>query len=60
MDPMSEHASTMNGRGIAKQVTGIPGFDHLSDGGLPEGRTTLVCGTAGSAKTVLALSLIHI
>ena len=51
---MSEHASTMNGRGIAKQVTGIPGFDHLSDGGLPEGRTTLVCGTAGSAKTVLA------
>lgn len=34
--------------------TGIPGFDHISNGGLPKFRTTLVSGTAGSAKTVLA------
>jgi circadian clock protein KaiC len=39
---------------IEKLETGIPGFDHISNGGLPKYRTTLVSGTAGSAKTVLA------
>lgn len=39
---------------IYKLATGIPGFDHIADGGIPLGRTTLVSGTAGSAKTVLA------
>ena len=32
----------------------VPGFDLISEGGLPRGRTTLVSGTAGSAKTVFA------
>jgi circadian clock protein KaiC len=41
-------------RTITKLPTHIPGFDHVADGGLPMGRTTLVCGTAGSAKTILA------
>ena len=40
--------------GIAKLQTGIPGFDHVTMGGLPLGRSTLVVGPAGSAKTVLA------
>lgn len=39
---------------IEKLETGIPGFDLISNGGLPKGRTTLVSGTAGSAKTVFA------
>lgn len=39
---------------LHKAPTGIEGFDHLSHGGLPEGRTTLITGTAGSAKTVFA------
>jgi circadian clock protein KaiC len=39
---------------IEKLPTGIPGFDHIANGGLPRGRTTLVSGTAGSAKTVFA------
>lgn len=34
--------------------TGIPGFDEICRGGLPLGRTTLVAGTAGAAKTVFA------
>ncbi|MEZ5404470.1 MAG: circadian clock protein KaiC [Bryobacteraceae bacterium] len=37
-----------------KLKTGIEGLDHIGEGGLPMGRTTLVAGTAGSAKTVLA------
>ncbi|MEB3356363.1 MAG: circadian clock protein KaiC [Synechococcales bacterium] len=39
---------------IAKLMTGIPGFDILSEGGLPKGRTTLISGTAGSGKTIFA------
>lgn len=40
--------------GVPKLVTGIPGFDHVTMGGLPRGRTTLLVGPAGSAKTVFA------
>ncbi len=43
---------------IEKLATGIPGFDHISVGGIPRGRTTLVSGTAGSAKTVLAVQFL--
>jgi circadian clock protein KaiC len=39
---------------IEKVKTGIVGFDSIANGGLPKGRTTLVAGTAGSAKTVFA------
>ena len=39
---------------LLKIPTGIPGFDTFSEGGLPEGRTTLVTGTAGSGKTIFA------
>ena len=39
---------------LVKIATGIPGFDIFSEGGLPEGRTTLIAGTAGSGKTIFA------
>jgi len=39
---------------IKKIQTGIEGFETISNGGLPKGRSTLVSGTAGSAKTVFA------
>jgi circadian clock protein KaiC len=39
---------------VEKLETGIPGFDLIAQGGLPKGRTTLISGTAGSAKTVMA------
>src|SRR3954452_2376262 len=41
--------------GITKLATGIPGFDHLTGGGLPANRTTLVLGGSGTGKTVFAL-----
>lgn len=44
-----------NESSVPKQVTGIPGFDVIAEGGLPLGRATLVSGTAGSGKTVFAL-----
>jgi len=39
---------------VKKTATGIPGFDFVSDGGMPTGRTTLVAGSAGSGKTIFA------
>ncbi len=39
---------------VDKRPTGIPGFDQVAQGGIPSGRTTLVSGTSGSAKTIFA------
>lgn len=43
---------------MEKLKTGIEGFDLISFGGLPKGRTSLVCGTAGSAKTVFSIQFL--
>ncbi|WP_043359474.1 circadian clock protein KaiC [Belnapia sp. F-4-1] len=40
--------------GVQKVPTGIEGFDDLTLGGLPRGRPTLVCGSAGCGKTLFA------
>lgn len=39
----------------AKSPTGIEGLDHLTGGGLPARQTTLVLGSTGTGKTLLAL-----
>jgi circadian clock protein KaiC len=39
---------------LPKAPTGIAGLDDITDGGLPRGRPTLVCGGAGSGKTLLS------
>ena len=44
--------------GLVKVPTGIRGFDELTGGGLPAGRPTLVCGGAGSGKTLLGLEFL--
>src|ERR1051325_2979668 len=41
--------------GIPKRATGIAGFDEITGGGLPAGRTTLILGAPGAGKTVFAL-----
>ncbi|MEW6257488.1 MAG: circadian clock protein KaiC [Pseudomonadota bacterium] len=46
--------------GLQKSRTGIDGFDDLTLGGLPKGRPSLICGTAGCGKTLFASTfLIH-
>ena len=43
-----------------KVPTGIAGFDEITVGGLPRGRTTLITGGPGSGKTIFALQfLVH-
>ena len=45
-------------REIEKSPTGVQGLDEITNGGLPKGRPTLVCGGAGSGKTLLAASFL--
>ena len=52
------HAKLAPHRGIAKSLTGIAGLDQITEGGLPKGRPTLVCGSAGCGKTVLAMEFL--
>jgi len=40
-------------------ATGVAGLDIILEGGLPEARTTLIVGGAGSGKTVLALEILY-
>src|SRR3954468_18347497 len=45
---------------LPKALTGIPGLDEITAGGLPRGRPTLVCGAAGCGKSLLAAEfLVH-
>lgn len=43
---------------LPKSPTGIQGLDEITGGGLPLGRPTLVCGSAGSGKTMLAMEFL--
>jgi len=46
------------GKVLCKAPTGIRGLDEITGGGLPVGRPTLICGTAGCGKTMLALEFL--
>jgi circadian clock protein KaiC len=43
---------------LPKSPTGVVGLDEITGGGLPTGRPTLVCGAAGSGKTMLAVEFL--
>jgi len=43
---------------LSKAPTGVVGLDDITGGGLPRGRTTLVCGSAGCGKTLLAMEFL--
>jgi circadian clock protein KaiC len=45
-------------RQLPKAPTGIQGLDEITGGGLPKGRPTLVCGSAGCGKTLLAMEFL--
>jgi circadian clock protein KaiC len=42
----------------SKTPTGIEGFDNITGGGLPRGRTTLLVGGPGSGKTIFAMQFL--
>jgi circadian clock protein KaiC len=43
---------------LPKSPTGIQGLDEITGGGLPKGRPTLICGSAGCGKTLLAMEFL--
>jgi circadian clock protein KaiC len=43
---------------LPKVLTGIEGLDTITNGGLPKGRPTLVCGNTGCGKTLLAMEFL--
>jgi circadian clock protein KaiC len=43
---------------LPKCPTGIQGFDEITEGGLPKGRPTLICGGAGSGKTLFGMEFL--
>jgi circadian clock protein KaiC len=45
-------------RQLPKAPTGIRGLDEITQGGFPRGRPTLICGSAGAGKTLLAMEFL--
>jgi circadian clock protein KaiC len=52
--------ASVNSQTLPKTATGIIGLDEITEGGLPKGRPTLICGEAGCGKTLMSLEfLVH-
>lgn len=43
---------------LPKAPTGIMGLDEITEGGLPKGRPTLICGSAGCGKTLMGIEFL--
>jgi circadian clock protein KaiC len=43
---------------LPKCPTGVRGLDQITTGGLPRGRPSLICGSAGTGKTLLAMEFL--
>jgi circadian clock protein KaiC len=54
----TEDKSKSLGPQLEKSPSGIKGLDEITYGGLPKGRPTLICGSAGSGKTLLAMEFL--
>ena len=50
--------SDVNHNHLPKCLTGIKGFDEITEGGLPKNRVTLICGSTGTGKTLLGIDFL--
>src|SRR3954463_8107936 len=57
LDQVPAQASTSS-RELTKAPTGIRGLDEITGGGLPLGRPTLICGSAGCGKTLFGMDFL--
>jgi len=55
---MAWKKSITKNRSLPKAPTGISGLDEITEGGLPKGRPTLVCGSAGCGKSMLGVEFL--
>jgi len=58
IDAGARERVAMKSARLQKAPTGIPGLDEITVGGLPQGRPTLICGAAGSGKTLMAMQFL--
>ena len=58
MPKPTSKAKALKARKVAKSPTGIVGFDQITNGGLPKNKITLICGGAGSGKTLFCIDFI--
>lgn len=56
--PSNPRKKAIKTKSLPKAPSGIKGLDEITGGGLPVGRPTLVCGVAGSGKTLMAVEFI--
>lgn len=57
-NPNGQAKSSVSLAGLDKAPTGISGLDEITGGGLPRGRTTIVCGGPGCGKTMLGMEFL--
>jgi circadian clock protein KaiC len=57
-DRLNPYQMPLRMQELPKAPTGISGLDEVTGGGLPRGRSTLVCGPAGCGKTLLAMEFL--
>ncbi|HJX72215.1 MAG TPA: ATPase domain-containing protein, partial [Bacteroidales bacterium] len=55
---MKKVESKFINKNLPKTLTGILGFDEITNGGLPTGRPTLICGGAGCGKTLFGMEFL--
>jgi circadian clock protein KaiC len=53
-----QHSEKEKPHQLEKSLTGITGFDQVTNGGLPKGRPTIVCGGPGCGKTMFAMEFL--
>ena len=53
---VSRRSTTL--RPLPKTPTGIAGLDEVTEGGLPKGQPSLICGGPGCGKTLLAMEFL--
>src|SRR3954452_5966545 len=58
MGQAEETADALDRGSTVRLQTGIPGFDSITNGGVPKGRATLVVGTSGTGKTIFGLQFL--
>jgi len=56
-NPSPTPVAAKNG-GLGKCLTGIKGFDEITEGGIPRNRITLLSGGTGTGKTLLGLDFL--
>jgi circadian clock protein KaiC len=58
MPKTPKKTKAFNHNQMHKCPTGIKGFDQITEGGLPKSRITLLCGSAGSGKTLWGIDFL--